>query len=326
MTSRTPRVKLVLKLQEGSTTVQEPDREVVKGIVHGYEVVEVDGFTFKRRRQQNPVAGIENTPPNATPVATPGPPIPGPPPPAPTPPPACPSLATQLAVRRYLKEHTSQLPEVAEPADRLAAVAASVGETVLDTCTDEAVTTALTSILQRFLLRIRTEAAAGRLGCQVWEVRDDAAPPDHSAESFAPDLQARKAGLRARLTRYADEEKEWHALLESVRSSSGVAGGLIPEEPEAGPAPPAPEPEPEAVGTLRALRAEVHAHMALQVEGLCMLTADVASLVESAGVQARAAQHEFHQERFRAFSHVDSPARLIQALTQPPLPLHRLEG
>ena len=28
----------------------------------------------------------------------------------------------------------------------------------------------------------------------------------------------------------------------------------------------------------------------------------------------------------RAFSHVDSPARLIQALTQPPLPLHRLEG
>ncbi|RMZ53298.1 hypothetical protein APUTEX25_004786, partial [Auxenochlorella protothecoides] len=280
-------VKLVLKLQEGSTTVQEPDREVVKGIVHGYEVVEVDGFTYKRRRQQSPVAGIENTPPNATPVATPGPPIPGPPPPAPTPPPACPSLATQLAVRRYLKEHTSQLPEVAEPADRLAAVAASVGETVLDTCTDEAVTTALTSILQRFLLRIRTEAAAGRLGCQVWEARDDAAPPDHSAESFAPDLQARKAGLRARLTRYAD---------------------------------------PEAVGTLRALRAEVHAHMALQVEGLCMLTADVASLVESAGVQARAAQHEFHQERFRAFSHVDSPARLIQALTQPPLPLHRLEG
>ncbi|KFM28382.1 hypothetical protein F751_5295 [Auxenochlorella protothecoides] len=287
MTSRTPRVKLVLKLQEGSTTVQEPDREVVKGIVHGYEVVEVDGFTYKRRRQQSPVAGIENTPPNATPVATPGPPIPGPPPPAPTPPPACPSLATQLAVRRYLKEHTSQLPEVAEPADRLAAVAASVGETVLDTCTDEAVTTALTSILQRFLLRIRTEAAAGRLGCQVWEARDDAAPPDHSAESFAPDLQARKAGLRARLTRYADVE---------------------------------------AVGTLRALRAEVHAHMALQVEGLCMLTADVASLVESAGVQARAAQHEFHQERFRAFSHVDSPARLIQALTQPPLPLHRLEG
>lgn len=126
----------------------------------------------------------------------------------------------------------------------------------------------------------------------------------------------------------AQEEKEWHTLLESVRSSSGVASSLVLSEcpPEEDAALPGPTPEPDAVGALRTLRSDVHAHMVLQVEGLSMLTADVATLVEGAGAEARAAQREFHQERFRAFSHVDSPARLIQALTQAPLPLPGVEG
>jgi hypothetical protein len=54
-----------------------------------------------------------------------------------------------------------------------------------------------------------------------------------------------------------------------------------------------------------------------QVEGLCAMVTGVEELVGCAERQCTAMQARWHREKFRKFTHVDSPARLIQEIIRP---------
>ncbi|KAK9830462.1 hypothetical protein WJX72_011902 [[Myrmecia] bisecta] len=181
-----------------------------------------------------------------------------------------------------------------------------------------------------------------------------------SALGLAVDLEARKAGLRARLERFRAEEAEWKQVLQqaddmvaatapadlpagsaaqpALEGGSGPAAGaaatgsmVLPasdggSEPAAaapaGDAPPgfAVAGGSGAVGLLRARQEEAYRAVALQVEGLCAMVGGVEDLVSKAERHCSLMQAEYHQEKFRTFPHIDSPARLIREMVRPPLP------
>lgn len=166
----------------------------------GYEEVEIDGFRYKRRKPSVAPASPtidENRTPNASALVLP----PAKPSQVPvTPLPSSLSLASQLAVKRYLREHLALLPEDAAASEVLTAIAASVGEAVLDGCGDEATAAALQTVLQDFLIKLRLEASdSGAPRCAFGSSESATDAPD--LEATAAELEARKRALRARLER-----------------------------------------------------------------------------------------------------------------------------
>lgn len=183
-------------------------------------MVEVDGFTYKRRRVPSPsVPADENATPNAagpragdaahTPAAL-------------TPRGAGVGLSAALAVRRYLREHLALVPGAPAPADALAAVAASVGEAVLDGCAGPEAAEAAQAVLQMFLLKLRAGTATGRLACEAATggPRGEAERRAAGTADRVASLAARKAGLRARLSRY----QQVCAPCSGGRNLGGVGG------------------------------------------------------------------------------------------------------
>ncbi|KAL4452643.1 hypothetical protein ABPG75_008305 [Micractinium tetrahymenae] len=261
-----------------------------------------------------------------------------------------------------LLEGLAALPDRAPPADRLLAFCAGLGAAAVEAAAAApARAAALADVLAAFQRSLGATLADGGVALAA-PPRPPPTPSDEGeveqqAPGYRVDLEARKAGLRARLANFEKEEAEWHALLykvheldqqqlmpaadEAAAGSSGeAAAGEAAAPDEAGLSSVASEPgmygqladqaaqrssseEQEAEAALAALEAVhvgVHRHLAMQVEGVCKLVGDVEELVERASRAAAAVQAEYHAEKFRAFPHINSPARLIRELVRAPGP------
>ena len=167
---------------------------------------------------------------------------------------------------------------------------------------------------------------------------------------YAVDLEARKAGLRARLANFQREEAEWQELLHKAEQlDAQLAAGAEAGDPSSackGAVDAAAQQQlPEGLDALERTQRDLHRQLALQVDGLCKLVGDVEELMDCANRSAQTtqvggttppagmlapqtwsepllhptagAQAEYHKEKFRVFPHVDSPARLIRELVKP---------
>ena len=137
---------------------------------------------------------------------------------------------------------------------------------------------------------------------------------------------------------WPQEEEEWHALLVQMHELDRQE--LLAPTPGAVPTTPPRELEGNELAALAQLRADLHRHLTVQVEGVCKVVGDVEELVERANCDAQAAQvrrrllginhsnaynstctdylqAKYHAEKFCVFRHVDSPARLIKELVRP---------
>ena len=310
----------------------------------GHEVVEVNGFTFKRRR----AAAEENAVPNVAAAA------------------ARDSrheadqheVTSQLY--RRLTSACRSLGEQAPPAELLLAYASSVcGAEVDRAATNAALAVSLADVFQGFQLALASELRRGSVRVAAHGAAQASGEVSQlDQQHCAVDLDARKAGLRARLASFEREEAEWQALLLKAEeldsqlaaecTSAGGGAAAVPQDCSA----------PDSLLGLERSQRELHRRLAMQVEGLCKLVGDVEELVDGANRSAQATQvrarlpsrrahlrwafrrgggaqlsaramaaplfpfpllhqAEYHKEKFRVFPHVDSPARLIRELVKP---------
>lgn len=70
----------------------------------------------------------------------------------------------------------------------------------------------------------------------------------------------------------------------------------------------------EEIQELQALKESIQKQLTMQVEGVSLVVGNIEDLIEQANEKAAIAQKKYHSERFKAFPHVNSPARLIKAI------------
>lgn len=75
----------------------------------------------------------------------------------------------------------------------------------------------------------------------------------------------------------------------------------------------------EELGALQKMENEVLQRLTMQVDGVCTLLGNVEDLLQRANIVAQEAQRHQHSQRFKAFQHMNSPARLIKAIVQAPV-------
>lgn len=108
------------------------------------------------------------------------------------------------------------------------------------------------------------------------------------------------------------EEKEWNDLLSKVDSLDLEApvylekGGENPST--------SVNMAAEEIQELQALKDSIQKQVTMQVEGVSLVVGNIEDLIEQANEKATLAQKRYHSERFKAFPHVNSPARLIKAI------------
>ncbi len=288
----------------------------------------MNGFTLKRRKTTLGGAPAQNRIPNgAPPPPPPVPPFKTPGAGAP-PPPAAPGTGGRSpAIDEYeiseglyhsLSAALGALPEAAPAGARLAAVAGAVCDAERAAAAGAggaaaAAADALAEVFAAFGAALRGAVDAGEVRCAA-SPGAGGAGRRAGGDELRVDLAARKAGLRARLRRFAEEEAEWAALLAKAEAVEAEAAGAA-EEAAAAPRPPSAEAE-----ALRAAGAAAHRRLATQVDAVAMLVGDCEALAERAGAATAAAAADHQRRRFGAFPHVDSPARLIRALVHAPAP------
>ncbi|KAK9833544.1 hypothetical protein WJX81_003746 [Elliptochloris bilobata] len=227
--SKSPIVRLHLSLSDSGAPAPP---EVIKRITKAYEVVEVDGFVFKRKRS---VAG---TRPSA--VAAPAASGPSVHPPAPTSPHAAPCAGPSAGAMKPPEQQQAVGPLVdrepsAEAAEAAAAALAALpggggaesarllavfellaqGQAAAAASAEGGETVAVAALraaLDTVLGGVRSALADGTLQCA--EERGD------GAAAAAAAAEGHKAELRARLAALQQEEAEWHEVLQKN-------GGLV---------------------------------------------------------------------------------------------------
>ncbi|GAB4818836.1 hypothetical protein N2152v2_005882 [Parachlorella kessleri] len=304
--TRTPRVELRINVLE------KPREPHVLRATKRHLVCEYDGLVFKQPREEEPAAVlVENMPLNRGTAAT--------------------SQASQEKEPACQRDSSATPCGIADesPADcgsegppddgSLEALCCSLFETEASTCSSVAVAEALRGICRRLcsgngLAELQQEPQRGMVAARA----DTATPPPAPAEQeveqgdYQVDLEARKAGLRARLAGYEKEVADWDTLVQEAEqfSSETAAAGVATPGSEAA--------EPADIAELKKMHEDLHRHLTIQAEGLCKLVGDVEELVDRANRTAHTLQAEYHQEKFQAFPHVDSPARLIREIVKPP--------
>lgn len=193
---------------------------------------------------------------------------------------------------------------------------------------DRLLSAALRSVLEEYLESLGAALRRGDIGC----CGDDAAGSDvgEPAWDASADLEARKAGLRARLEAYRQEEADWERLLDSVTLMPRAAGGQDAEVStsakaahaiSAGPAQlpseresfcpagtgggtasadgvdraeiPVPALDPTTTVVLEELQSawrSVHSSLSIRVEGVGLLMGDITELTDMAMDAARTLQ------------------------------------
>lgn len=215
------------------------------------------------------------------------------------------------------------LPESAPHAQRLSAYVNDVCEAEIAVHAkklgrDEKLNSALTDIFTIFTVNLNQAVEEGLISCTEAPL---IATPDVPKDDGC-DVEARKAGLRARLEKFEKEEAEWQTLLERVGALGDeleAEAQLIAKEVEAAENAPIDPPESK---DLQHIRTEVHRELSMQVEGLCLLVGDVEELIQTADKSAQAMQAQYHEEKFATFPHVNSPLALIKAISRPQVVAH----
>lgn len=279
-----------------------------------HEIIDLNGFTIKRRKTDTAFEEPRRELPNANVLATPyGQQERS-------------SMATQRTpcVEEYeitaeLYEHLSrslhEVPEGALASDRLLAICGSVCRAEVEVLAKEGkpeLTTTLDTIFKAFLDSLTASARQGmiRFSTPVNPLLE------LDADDLKVDLEARKSGLKNRLEILQKEESEWHDLLSKVEELDLGTSAL--EDQEGGQEGASVEYAREEIAALRALQHDVHRQMTAQVDGVCMLVGNIEDLIDRANRTAQEVQIQNHQRRFRAFKHMNSPARLIKAIIQAP--------
>ena len=110
------------------------------------------------------------------------------------------------------------------------------------------------------------------------------------------------------------EEKEWAELLSKVETLE-----VNPPEAEPADAEPSTSQVAEDLARIQAFEADAARRLIFQVDGVCLVVGEMEDLVDRAHETAQEAQIKVHNERFKAFPHMNSPAKLIRALVRPPV-------
>ncbi|DBA81893.1 hypothetical protein WJX77_011732 [Trebouxia sp. C0004] len=242
--AKSPAVRLHINVDD-----KPPAQEVIRKVTQAHEIVEVDGFVFKRKRsvshgipsqvQQQQSAEKRPRLPNTNELASsPLPAIQA----TPSPHRAAPGevaaaeAAAQESVERARDKtstahHTSeattalleQLPADMSQHYRLASLCQLLCSAELEDLSagnpsvplDPAVARVVENVLRTFVHSVQSAAADGTLQAEP-QTEPGAAKTDRDAEDdvmFKVDLEARKAGLRAQLAAFTQEEEEWQEVL-----------------------------------------------------------------------------------------------------------------
>jgi len=74
----------------------------------------------------------------------------------------------------------------------------------------------------------------------------------------------------------------------------------------------------EDIGLLRDANYNVSHRLTLQVDSVCQLVGNIEDLLDRTNEATREVQKQYHSQRFKAFPHFNSPARLIKAIVSTP--------
>jgi len=278
--------------------VAEPRHKAVPTLrktTAGYDVFEVDGFVFKRKRkaaeaQLEQIAAPEHPEPTQNEET-----------PTPTP-----------------ENEVSHLEAAPATAGLEPLPGALSGADLLAACR-EAATSALGAVEAD--VRATAEAAA-----QAWLAAVEGAtgglPAAEPAaveaaavcEEEEAELHAKKSMLRTILARMDAEERDWLALQGQLEDRQAPCEEALWQEMEG--AFTQDEGTQWAAESLLAARAGAHRKLALQVEAYAGLVGGVEALLSTAEQACSAMQAEYHRDKFRAFPHVDSPATLIKGIAK----------
>ncbi|KAA6426705.1 MAG: hypothetical protein FRX49_03815 [Trebouxia sp. A1-2] len=242
--TKSPAVRLHINIDDKPAA-----QEVIRKVTQAHEIVEVDGFVFKRKRsvshgipsqmQQLQSAEKRARLPNTNDLASsPSPAFQATPSPNST---AAGEVAAaeaaaqesveQAADKTPTAQHTSeattalleQLPADMSQPDRLASLCQLLCAAELKDLSagspsvplDPAVAKVVENVLETFVHTVQSAAADGTLQAEP-QTEPKAAKTDPAAENdvmFKVDLEARKAGLRAQLAAFIKEEEEWQEVL-----------------------------------------------------------------------------------------------------------------
>mmetsp|Transcript_35010 Transcript_35010/g.99239 ORF Transcript_35010/g.99239 Transcript_35010/m.99239 type:complete len:314 (-) Transcript_35010:97-1038(-) len=292
-----PRVRVRIEVQE------TPCAPKLKEVTNGYEVYEVDGFIFKRRRKNPPEpppvaqAITQTEPENAEDTAQPPPD----------------NQETQLAVRNPPEEalETLFVPTTAEGIVKLCEqVSSQVIQEKASSLGEEAARM-VSAAVQSWL--------SGLPGCitALAEPRHGERAPRPPAAAGLDDNQMKKSLLRTYLAKYLEEEREWLELEQQISSgllqdSCGKAGALDGMDGAF-----TVDKQTKAVQEkLASVSQAAHQTLALQVEAYSGLVGGVEVLLQKAEQTCAVMQAEYHQRKFQGYPHVNSPAALIKGLAR----------
>ncbi|KAL3152067.1 hypothetical protein ABBQ32_001175 [Trebouxia sp. C0010 RCD-2024] len=241
--SKSPAVRVHINVESN----KPPAQEVIRKVTQAHEVVEVDGFVFKRKRPVLPSTTEQHRPADKRPKvlgstpdvgskllnSTPGVQ------PALASDSSTPATAAEADLAADIAAVTTpdakvvsaattalleQLPTDRSEPDRLASLCELLCAAELDELSvssaqekqlDPAVAAAIRQALSTFVHSVQSNAAAGRFqvtpSVEVQGTQQQDVEEDDGL--FSVDLEARKAGLRAQLAVFVKEEAEWHEVL-----------------------------------------------------------------------------------------------------------------
>ncbi|KAL0051387.1 hypothetical protein WJX82_006470 [Trebouxia sp. C0006] len=306
--AKSPAVRLHINIDD-----KPPAQEVIRKVTQAHEVVEVDGFVFKRKRSVSHGIPTELEDLSA----------------------GSPSVPLDPAVARVVENVLGTFVQSVQSAaaDGTFQADSQTGPKAAKTTPDAEDDVMFKVDLEARKAGLRAQLAAFTKKEEEWqEVLTQQDTWQHAAEPSSPQARAQPGNLPADAAHATGAEEaafvsagnaqggapapeaDDHAVQahladalvpagadQSAAALVGQAGSLLPGE----------------AGLLRKAEVEAHRKVAMQVEGLCSMVSGVEELVAKAEKHCTAMQARYHQERFRTHPHIDSPAKLIQELLKP---------
>lgn len=294
-TSNLVQLQIVLKRPAGP-------EEIVRRVTKDHEVVEVDGFIFKRKRRDPPESPKELLPPAEVDPTT--------------------SPITEGSGQGDGQVGHRHVPSPTKDVSPLPPAATHVVSTQeeLQYLVHLLLRSELRKLSGSDTLRAQ-EAAAGVAAkfkeklSEVWPPEPLCLPQDLSEKGHVQGCRTRlKHILCERIAKLEGEREEWKALEERYRQMMKDCRSTA-------------SPEDHSMDTevldledicdLKDTSKEAHEVIAIKVEALCSMLSKAEQLVAVAEQTCGALQSEFHSTAFRTFAHVDSPKWLIRQLLGP---------
>lgn len=227
----------------------------------------------------------------------------------------------EISEHLYDKLSTSLLHAANKaPEDVLVAVCGAVCDAELEAAAERNqpyLRDVLKRVFDKFLKSIEEATKDGSLRCA--NLAPKYVGVDSDAEDLHVDLEARKAGLRNRLSLLQEEERQWNSTFENVQSMD-MAGerksqnGSVPDPPDvsayAG----------EEIHGLRSLKEDLPRVITQQVDGLEMMIKHMEEIIARNGATVEEVKSGLTKKRFQPFKYINSPQKLVKLIAKPPSP------